>query len=133
MIIGTGIDIVKTDRFVDWVNQPGLLLRYFHENEIEYIKNQNVSALESLAGRFAAKEAFGKALGTGLAGLSLRNISIENNKQGKPEIFLKEEVFEIVKKNGNININLSIAHEKDFAVDMVILVKEYRGKYGVLE
>lgn len=121
MIIGTGIDIAKVERFSSWVDNPGILKRFFHENEVLYIDKQQKTALQSIAGRFAAKEAFGKALGTGLAGLSLKNISIENNEKGKPEIFPKKEVLQALNKKGNVKIHLSIAHEIEFAIAMVIL------------
>ena len=74
MIIGTGIDIVQVNRFDSWVNNEKLLSRFFHPEEVKYILGQNTNQAETIAARFAAKEALGKALGTGLRGFALKDI-----------------------------------------------------------
>ena len=75
MIIGLGIDFVNVGRMKHWAEVDGIIRRYFHKNEIEASFSRGSSSILSLAARFAAKEAFGKALGTGLSGLK----RIDNN------------------------------------------------------
>jgi holo-[acyl-carrier protein] synthase len=69
LIAGIGVDIVHIQRMRRWRRQDGLLERYFHPQELAAVLARGEGALNSLACRFAAKEAFGKALGTGLAGI----------------------------------------------------------------
>ena len=87
MILGVGIDVVHPQRLRRWQAIPGLLERFYHHNELAQVRSRGEKlALQSLAARFAAKEAFGKALGSGLAGLSLRDMAVMNNAAGKPEL-----------------------------------------------
>ena len=75
----------------------------------------------SLAARFAAKEAFGKALGTGLEGIALKDIFVVNLRNGQPEIRVSGTAEAALKKNGADIIHLSLTHETDNAVAMVVL------------
>ena len=102
MIIGTGIDIVKVSRFSSWKNNKKLLERFFHPDEVEYILSRQSNQEETIAARFAAKEALGKALGTGLRGFSLKDICV------KKEVF--PAFLEITKSYNHVNIHLSISH-----------------------
>ena len=79
MILGIGIDIVKVSRFSTWANNEKLLLRFFHPEEVKYILSSDKNREETIAARFAAKEALGKALGTGLRGFSLRDICVKKD------------------------------------------------------
>ena len=73
MIFGIGTDITKISRFEKWVTNPEMMSRFF--NEKEYSESGTVAArCEHAAARFAAKEAFSKALGTGLCGFSLKEV-----------------------------------------------------------
>ncbi|MCL2294336.1 MAG: holo-ACP synthase [Spirochaetes bacterium] len=123
MIIGTGIDIVRIDRMKKWIIRPLLLERYFHQKEIENEKSKEPGAAMFFAARFAAKEAFGKALGTGLMGISLKEILVENNVHGKPVIILCGKAKEAFEKTGATNIHVSLTHETDNALAMVIIEK----------
>ena len=84
MIVGIGVDIVKVARFQKWIDNPKLTSRFFHEKELTVLNRPKNSALQSLAVRFAAKEAFGKALGSGLKGLMLHDICDVTDNKGKP-------------------------------------------------
>jgi len=121
MIIGTGIDIVKVSRFSSWKNNKKLLERFFHPDEVEYILSRQSNQEETIAARFAAKEALGKALGTGLRGFSLKDICVKKDKLGKPYIEVFPAFLEITKSYNHVNIHLSISHEKEYACAMVIL------------
>jgi len=121
MIIGTGIDIVKVERFAKWGENLNFLNRFFHPEEVKYILDRKTNKTEAIAARFAAKEALGKALGTGLRGISLKDICVKKDKIGKPYIEPFPKILEITKSKKRVKIHLSISHEKEFAVAMVIL------------
>ena len=123
MIIGIGIDIVRIDRMKKWIVRPLLMERYFHEKEIENVKSKEAGAAMFFAARFAAKEAFGKALGTGLMGISLKEIQVENNIHGKPMIILYGRAKEALEKTGGTKVHVSLTHETDNALAVVIIEK----------
>jgi holo-[acyl-carrier protein] synthase len=122
MIIGIGIDVVHVDRLARWRATPGLLERYFHPEELSASLSKGRGAdIVSLAARFAAKEAFGKALGTGLAGIVLKDIMVVNSHNGRPGM----EVFGTAKaafeRSGAVKVHLSLTHESDNAIAMIVL------------
>ena len=121
MITGIGVDIVQIKRMERWLDNFGLLKRYFHSDELSYAMSLGKNAAQTLAARFAAKEAFGKALGTGLSNLALNEIIVINNKNGKPEIKLLGTAQQALKKTGAHMVHISLTHEKENAVAMVIL------------
>lgn len=90
MIVGVGLDVVHVSRLEHWKRVPGLLERYFHPEELAAALSRGSSSTLSLAARFAAKEAFGKAIGIGLRGITLKNILVVNNHNGKPSMRLSE-------------------------------------------
>ncbi len=120
MITGTGVDIVEVQRFASWIDDRGLLERFFHPDELGVL-HKGPAALESIAVRFAAKEAFGKALGQGLRGISLRNICVKNDMRGKPELVLYGDAEMAFRASGARRIHLSLSHEKKFGIAFVIL------------
>ncbi|WP_461247337.1 holo-ACP synthase, partial [Treponema sp. R6D11] len=79
------------------------------------------SAAQTLAARFAAKEAFGKALGTGLAGIELKDIIVINNDKGKPDIKLTGTAENEFEKSGANKVHLSLTHERENAIAMIVL------------
>ena len=122
MITGCGIDIVDTERFMPWVQRERFVRRFFHADEAAYIFSLPLQkGAESLAARFAAKEAFGKALGTGLAGFNLSDVCVCKDEAGKPFLRLYGSAEQLLKKNGAVRVHLSLAHEKHYAVAQVIL------------
>jgi len=120
MITGVGIDIVRVNRMERWLVNSKLLQRYFHHDELEIIFSHGKSAVQSLAARFAAKEAFGKALGTGFENIALKDIMILSNG-GKPEIKLCGTAQKALEKSGADKMHVSLTHEKENAVAMVVL------------
>ena len=124
MIAGVGIDVVHVSRMERWQKIPGLLERYFTPEELEAVLQKGNSASLSLAARFAAKEAFGKSLGNGLSGIVLKDIMVKNRHNGQPEIFLSGTALAALERNGAKRIHLSLTHERDNAIAMVVLEYE---------
>ncbi|MCL2319351.1 MAG: holo-ACP synthase [Treponema sp.] len=124
MIAGVGIDVIHVSRMERWRQIPGLLERYFHPEELSAALERGGGANLSLAARFAAKEALGKALGTGLAGITLKDIMVKNRHNGQPEIFVFGTARAALEHSGAARIHLSLTHERDNAIAMVVLEYE---------
>jgi len=92
MIIGTGVDIVRIDRFINMQKKARFMTRVFSVKEQEYLANKGT---QSMAGLFAAKEAIAKALGTGFSGFFPCDIEILHDKNGKPFAVLHGKAQEI--------------------------------------
>ncbi|MEG0307804.1 MAG: holo-ACP synthase [Clostridium sp.] len=121
MIIGVGVDIVEIRRIKDILEKNnGFLEKIFTENEIKYLKSRNLRP-EYVAGRFAAKEAVSKALGTGFRGFSFKDIVVESTALGKPIVTLMGEANTIANKFGNSKVHLSISHGCDNAIAYAVL------------
>ena len=128
MIFGTGIDLAEVSRFKKWITDGELLKRYFNdkerkENDCLNLTDRQISSLcQHYAVRFAAKEAFSKALGTGVVGFELKDVYVLNESSGKPYLALEnkaKEIFDSKCPGGKIHISLS--HEKEFAIASVII------------
>jgi len=126
MIFGTGIDIVDISRFEKFVreNNEPLFNRVFTPMEKAYCAAKKRSA-QHYALRFAAKEAFLKALGTGLRdGLSWSDMEVINDPQGKPELNLTGRAEELFRQNSLAHVFLSLSHDGNYAIASVILEGE---------
>ena len=121
MITGIGVDIVQIDRMERWLDNKNLLERFFHPDELITAASRKNSESQVLAARFAAKEAFGKALGTGLKQIVLKDIMVYNNDMGKPEIKLFNTALLAFEKSGASKAHLSLSHEKENAIAMIVL------------
>lgn len=121
MILGIGVDVVHVRRIAHWLHVPGLPERFFHPDELSSAMSRSSAAALSLAARFAAKEAFGKAIGTGLRGIKLTDICVINNHNGKPEMRLSGSAMGAFKALGCSTVHLSLTHESDNAIAMVVL------------
>ena len=120
---GIGSDIVNISRIKKALKNKRFKKKIFSSNEIKIIENQS-NKIAGFAKRFAAKEAFSKALGTGISGgISFRDISINNDKKGKPYIKLLGRTKTIVKQTikKKFEIFLSISDEQKYALAMVII------------
>lgn len=129
MIFGIGIDLAKCSRFQKWIDNPKMLERFFNPEEILEKKESMTAArqsasLQHYAARFAAKEAFSKALGCGLV-FDLRDLFIQNDKNGKPMLAIQGSAQEALKKYcpdwQNAKFFVSLSHEKEFAIAQVII------------
>ena len=123
-IYGIGTDIVSIKRIKLSLKKKNFINRIFNEKEILKC-NKVINQYNCYAKRFAAKEAFSKALGTGISnGINFNEIIVLNNKSGKPYINLKgmteKKIKKIFKKKKN-KISLSISDEKDYAVAFVTI------------
>jgi holo-[acyl-carrier protein] synthase len=124
MIAGLGIDIIEVERIAEKVAKDnGFRELVFSANEIAYCESKT-HKYEHYAARFAAKEAFFKALGTGWPeGTAFNEVEVVNNEQGKPEIVLLGLTHTTISALGNFNIMVSITHIKSTASAVVILEK----------
>jgi holo-[acyl-carrier protein] synthase len=121
MIIGIGTDIIQTARIAKGLESNGFMEKVFSRLEISYCEKK-ANKMESFAARFAAKEAFFKALGTGWrGGMAFNEVEVVNDELGKPTIQLLGETFNIVKKREIRSIHVSLSHVKEMAVATVIL------------
>ncbi|MBL3645607.1 holo-ACP synthase [Peribacillus frigoritolerans] len=114
MIKGIGVDITELDRMETLINrQPRLKERILTESEIMIFEKLNGRRkVEYFAGRFAAKEAFSKANGTGIGKhLSFLDIEIISDDKGKP----------VISKPFSEGVHLSISHSRDYAVAQVVI------------
>ena len=125
MIAGIGIDAVYIKRMEKWMSKPGLLERYFNKEELSAIMDKGAGTCSSLAARFAAKEAFGKALGIGMS-MELKDICVRNTDMGRPELILSGTALKAMERKGASIAHLSLTHEKDNAIAMVVLEYENR-------
>ena len=125
-IIGTGVDIVENSRIKKLIHNNSFLNRIFTDEEISISKKVKNKA-SYFAKRFAAKEAFVKSLGTGFTNwLNFKDISIINDKLGKPSFLVKKKIKNMIKKKFNVNsfdFFLSISDEKKYSIAFVIFQK----------
>ena len=123
-VYGIGTDIVSVDRIKKLTKNNIFTNKLFSEKEVTRC-NKLLGAHNCFAKRFAAKEAFSKALGTGVSnGLIFREIIVQNNKKGKPSIKICGKSRKIVKtllNNKQFNILLSMSDDKPFATAVVII------------
>ena len=125
-IFGVGVDIVKNSRIKKLITNKKFLLRVFTKAEINRSKKTN-NKTAFFSKRFAAKEAFSKALGTGFRDkLNFKDISVTNNKYGKPSIKINDKLYNLVNKRfktKKINVLLSISDESEYSIAFVIIEK----------
>ena len=125
-IIAHGIDLVDFPRIEEMVKRHGerFLNRIFTAAEQAY-SQANKNRMEKLAGRFAAKEAVLKLMGTGWRGkIAWTDIEIVNNPAGQPEITLSGEVKKIAEKLGIEHISVSITHTANFAIASAVALAQ---------
>lgn len=123
MIYGVGTDIVSIERVQNIIskNRDGFIKRVLTEHERALFSNKADSAAY-LAKRFAAKEAFSKALGTGIGRVvSFQDLTIRNNESGKPYFLPSEKLRLYLMEKGIKQGHLSISDESKYAVAFVIL------------
>jgi holo-[acyl-carrier protein] synthase len=122
MIAGIGIDIIEITRVKKVIdNNPSFVRKIFSENEIQYCESKADPSL-SFAVRFAAKEAFMKALGTGWnSEVSWVEIETVTDEKGKPELIISGKTYITLINKNIVNCHLSLSHEKGYAVANVIL------------
>ena len=126
-IVGIGVDIIENSRINRLISNKKFINRVFSKSEI--IKSKRIKK-KSLyfAKRFSAKEAFVKSLGSGLRdGINFNDISIVNDKLGKPSFSLNKKINMLIKKKhktNSFNFFLSISDEKKYSIAFVIFQKK---------
>ena len=115
---GIGIDIVEVPRIAEKIRDPKFLQRIFTPAEIEECQKL-AHAEQAFAARFAAKEAVGKALGTGIGGkLSWQDVEILRTETGSPTVNLSHSAIE---QHNNPIIKISLSHTENYAVAVAII------------
>ena len=123
MIYGIGVDIVNITRMGRVVDRWGtrFLKRIFTEQEINFCF-QGSRSNSSLALRFAAKEAFSKAIGLGMRkGIRWRDIEIVHNKRGRPDLNLTGKARSFCQKEGIMSWYVSLSDDGDYGIAIVAL------------
>ena len=121
MIIGLGIDLIEIDKISTSLESEAYLHKVFTDAEIEECRSV-ANAIEHFAGKFAAKEACMKAVGSGIRqGVWFTQIEVLNEASGKPVIQVRGEIGKIIDGLGDVSIHLSITHTRRSAAAVVIL------------
>ncbi len=121
MIIGIGTDIAEVARIANSIENNSFKEKVFSKAEIVYCEGK-VNKAESYAARFAAKEAFFKALGTGWrGGVAFNEVEVVNDELGKPSINVIGTTADLIKDRNIKNIHVSLSHIKEIAMATIIL------------
>ena len=117
-----GTDICQIDKvssvYKKYKNR--FLKRVLTEAEIKYVVSNKKNLIGRLAGRYAAKEATSKVLGTGLRGVYFKEIEVLRELSGAPKLILHKRAKVKAKELGLENFEVSISHERDFAIAIVV-------------
>ncbi len=120
MIFGIGCDIIEIERIAK--ADKRFLEKHFTKKEQELFQKKKLP--QTIAANFAAKEAFSKALGTGVRGFSLIDVEVLRDDAGKPYINLYNGAKELCKNAGVGEIFVTLSHSKELAMAYVVLEKE---------
>jgi len=122
MILSIGTDIIEVYRIGETIERtPRFIERVFTEKERAYCDSRGAAAAQSYAGRFAAKEAFLKALRTGWRGeITWQDIEINNDEAGVPSFTIRGAAKKLLSEMGADRIHLSISHTSEHATAQVI-------------
>ena len=124
MIIGIGIDMVESDRFLDW--SAFKKQRIFTKKELEYANEDNARSEKHLANFWAAREATLKALGTGFSDdISFSDISVVHDDNGHPELLIAGGAKNVLKElaGANARVFLSLSDQDNYSAAVVIIEK----------
>ena len=120
MILGIGTDIIEIERVRRAVSREHFRCRVFTETEQNYCESRGAQSAASYAARFAAKEAFFKALGTGIA-TNLTEVEIQNDAAGQPKIFLHGDAEILAAEKNIAQIFVSLSHSREYATAVAVL------------
>lgn len=122
MELYTGVDIVEIERIRRSMTRPAFLTRCFSDAERAIFAQKQLSPA-TVAAHFAAKEAFSKAMGTGLRGFALQEVSVLRDAVGAPYFVFSGQAQRLVEERG-LRFSLSLSHSREHAVAMVVAYKE---------
>jgi holo-[acyl-carrier protein] synthase len=112
-----GVDIIEIKRIKRAVKNDNFIRKIFTKEEINLIKQKKGEILyRYVAGRFAAKEAVSKVLGTGIGYVRWKDIQILSDESGKPTVRLGGKALELAESRGFTRLLVSISHCRDYAV-----------------
>ena len=117
---GIGVDIVSVDRIEKSLERESFIKRIYGPAEIALFVSENKVKTNSLAANFAAKEAFSKALGTGVRGFDFDEVQILRDELGAPYFEFSGRAKQIVESK-NLECKVSLSHEKDKAIAFVVV------------
>lgn len=121
MITGIGTDLIEMAR-VEQVGLDRLAARILSKEEKEFLPTETKRKREFVSGRFAAKEAVAKAMGTGIGKtVGFRDISVIPDSLGRPIVHLSQVVVSSLKGNQEVRIHLSITHTREYAAAFAVL------------
>lgn len=117
-----GIDMTTVSRIEKSCDKPNFLTHIFTQRELDAFFNREKPKFASLAANFAAKEAFSKALGTGIKGFGFNDVEILRDQLGAPYFNFYGKAAEIISAGGYV-AQVSLSHEGDTAIAVVLLEK----------
>lgn len=113
-----GIDLIEIERIRKSINTPGFLAKVFSPAELKFFTEKRF-APQTIAANFCVKEAFAKALGTGIRGFSLNEVTVLRDALGAPYIMTEGKAKEIVESN-HYKFSVSISHTENYATAVVL-------------
>jgi len=121
-VIRLGTDICSTKRIEEAYTRFGrrFLEKILTDAEIDYVLSEPPHTVQRLAGRFAAKEAVSKTLGTGWHGVNWKEVEILRQPSGEPKLYLHARAAIVADRRGLANWQVSISHEREYAVATVL-------------
>ena len=118
----TGIDLIKIERIEKSIRSPRFLARVFSAEDTAFFSSRGMRA-ETIAASYAAKEAFGKALGTGIRGFAFKEVAVLRDPLGAPYFALSGNAARIAEERG-LRFSLSLTHTEELAAAFVVAWKE---------
>lgn len=122
-----GIDTIEISRFADVLQKESFMNRVFSEAELKEFSERG-SKPNHIASVFAAKEAFSKAVGTGLAGFSLKEVSLLHKPSGRPYLVLSGAALKLA-NDLSLLFDVSITHTDELATAVVLAYDDQRLKH----
>ena len=117
-MLAVGVDMIEIERIEQGIARHGerFLQRFFTEQEQAYCNGR----IASLAGRFAIKEAVGKALGTGIGDISWTDVEVVCDGRGKPQLVLHNRAITLAQSLGLSNWSISLSHTSTHAIGFAV-------------
>ncbi len=122
-MVYAGVDLIEISRLKRCVQRPHFMQRVFSEEERNLFLSKG-NPLPTIAANFAAKEAFGKAMGTGVRGFSLTEVATLRDGAGRPYLHLTGRAKQLAEQRG-MNFSVSISHTKEYAICFVTAVSDH--------
>lgn len=120
MIIGIGTDIISVLRISNAIEKTGRFIeKNFTSEEIAFFAERSFNP-QKIAGNFAAKEAFAKAMGTGFRSFSLKDISVLRNENGAPYFSFSPKLLPLLEKANISSAHISISNTEEYAIAFVV-------------